>query len=291
MARYEFNTLHQLDSSGAVIGSASLIVAESEDANLSPGDTVTMERLGEDFVFSFKFASDDGFVATLISTTSGFPPGDYFFTDTFRSNGYEPANDGETYVLCFLEGTRIATPVGEVPVESLAIGDLVRCADGRDRPVRWLGRRTVAARFADPRACFPIRLQAGALGEALPARDLFVSPRHALMLDGVLAEAAALVNGHSIRQVAAPAPRFTYVHVELADHALVLAEGVAAESFVDNAARSRFDNFAEFVALYGDAPAATGELAAPRVKTPRQLPPALRARLAARAALLRPEAA
>ena len=82
--------------------------------------------------------------------------------------------------------------------------------------------------------------------------------------------------------------RFTWFHVELDDHALILAEGVPAESFVDNVTRRRFDNFADYEALYGDTGATIAELPAPRIKSARQLPQALRARLAARALALRP---
>lgn len=289
MVSHNFLSIYQL-SNGIVVGSATGIVAKSDEPNLAPGDQVTMERSGSSFIFEFKYASGDGFVATLITGT--FPTGDYWFSDTPRPNGTAVPNDGTSYVLCFLEGTHIATPAGEVPVESLRIGQLVRCVDGTARPVRWLGRRTVAARFADPRASFPILIRAGALGEALPARDLYLSPSHALGVDGVLAEAAALVNRTTIRQVVAASlsSHFTYVHIELEDHALILAEGVAAETFVDNVTRSRFDNYAEYVALYGEAPGPTGEMDAPRVKSPRQLPASIRARLAARAATLLPAA-
>ncbi|WP_159999559.1 Hint domain-containing protein [Roseomonas sp. 18066] len=286
MATHSFLSLYQLDGAGVVVGSATSIVAESVDATLSPGDEVTMERSGSSFVFEFKHASGDGFVATLVSGSNSFPLGDYWFSDTAYGNGTVAPDDGDSYVLCFLEGTLIATPAGERPVESLAIGDAVLDAEGRALPVRWLGQRTVASRFADRAGSFPIRIGAGALGEALPRRDLYLSPAHALLLDGVLVQAGALVNGSSIRQLARPPERFTYFHIELAGHALVLAEGAAAETFVDNAARSRFDNHADYVALYGEAAAATGELAAPRVRSPRQLPAALRDRLAARAAML-----
>jgi hypothetical protein len=186
------------------------------------------------------------------------------------------------FTVCFLAGTRIRTPEGDVPVEALSIGDFVMTADGRTAPVRWVGVQSVVTLFADPLRTLPIRIAAGALAEGLPVRDLCVSPDHALMLDGVLVQAGALVNGMTIvRQTAMP-ERFTYYHVELDDHALILAEGVAAETFVDNVTRRRFDNFAEYAALYGDTAAAIAEMDAPRVKSARQLPHALRERLESR---------
>jgi hypothetical protein len=192
--------------------------------------------------------------------------------------------DTGPFIVCFLAGTMIATPEGETPVEALAIGDLVLTADGRAAPVRWVGIQTVVTIFADPLRSFPIRITAGALGEGLPARDLLVSPDHALMLDGVLVQAGALVNGTTIVRESAMPERFTYFHIELEDHSLILAEGVPAETFVDNVTRRRFDNFADYEALYGDDGATIAELPAPRIKSARQLPRALRARIAERAA-------
>jgi len=191
--------------------------------------------------------------------------------------------DTSTFTVCFLAGTMVATPAGETPVESLAIGDLVLTGDGRVVPVRWVGVQTVVTLFADPLRSFPVRITAGALGEGLPVRDLLVSPDHALMLNDVLVQAGALVNGTTIVRETALPERFTYFHVELDDHSLILAEGVPAETFVDNVTRRRFDNFAEYEALYGETGATIAEIAAPRIKSARQLPHALRARLAARA--------
>ncbi len=178
-------------------------------------------------------------------------------------------------LFCFLAGTRIATPAGEVPVEALRAGDLVRLADGRALPVRWLGRQTIALRFADKARALPVRICAGALGEGLPRRDLLVSPGHALALDGVLAQAGALVNGASIIREAAMPEVFTYWHVELDEHALLLAEGLAAESYVPTAEEMAFDNRHARPALPPQ-----NEMDLPRAKSARQLPQALRQRLA-----------
>jgi hypothetical protein len=194
--------------------------------------------------------------------------------------------DTSTFTVCFLAGTQIATPAGELPVESLAVGDLVLTADGRTAPVKWVGVQTVVTLFADPLRSFPIRITAGALGENLPVRDLLVSPDHAPFIDGVLVQAGALVNGTSIVRETAMPERFTYFHVELDDHALILAEGVPAETFVDNVTRRRFDNFAEYARLYGDTGATIAEIELPRIKSTRQLPRALRTRLDAQAAAL-----
>lgn len=188
--------------------------------------------------------------------------------------------------VCFYPGTLIATPAGAVPVEALGAGDLVLTADGRQVAVRWMARQAVAIRFADPLKALPIRIRAGALGEGLPARDLLVSPRHALLVEGVLVQAGALVNGTTIARETDVPEVFTYWHVETPDHSLILAEGVAAETFVDNVDRERFDNWDEYLALVGQAEPVT-EMDLPRAKSHRQVPAAVRALIEARADVLR----
>lgn len=184
-------------------------------------------------------------------------------------------------VICFYPGTGIATPAGEVPVETLAAGDLVLTSEGEAARVRWMGRQTVSTRFRDPLRVLPIRIRAGALGEGLPVRDLLVSPDHALLIDQTLVHAGALVNDLSIIRERNVPEIFTYWHIELADHALIRAEGVAAETFIDNVDRMAFDNWEEHQSI---EPPPMKELPYPRAKSARQAPQAIRRLLAARAA-------
>ena len=207
----------------------------------------------------------------------------------FDAAGNASSGTGDTLAadpVCFCPGTLVAVPGGERPVETLRAGDLVLTADGEAKPVRWLGRQTVSTRFGDPLRVLPVRIVAGALGENLPRRDLLVSPDHALLVDGVLVHAGALANGTTIRREQRVPEVFTYWHVELADHSLVLAEGVPAETFIDNVARLAFDNWAEHEAAAAGVPAPVAEMALPRAKAARQVPQATRRRLAERAALL-----
>jgi hypothetical protein len=185
---------------------------------------------------------------------------------------------GAPVAFCFMAGTGVRTPTGDVAVETLKTGDLVTLNDGRIAPVSWLGRQTVSTQFADPLRSLPVRIKANALGEGLPQRDMLLSPDHALLVDGILAQAGALVNGVSIvRETRVPAV-FTYYHVEVADHSLILAENVPAETFVDNVDRMAFDNWEEHQKLYGDAPSVP-EMDYPRAKAVRQVPQATRDRL------------
>ena len=182
--------------------------------------------------------------------------------------------------ICFMPGTQICTPAGEVAVEDLKIGDLVCTSDGRSVAVRWIGRQAVAGRFADELR-LPIRIRAGALGDNVPSRDLRVSPDHALLVDDVLIHAGALVNGTSIVRERAVPIIFTYYHVEVGDHSLILAENTPAETFVDNVDRANFDNWHEYQALYPEGKGVI-EMSYPRAKALRQVPRTIRQRLAER---------
>lgn len=216
--------------------------------------------------------------------------GDFFFlTDTAYGgnlNGHhgdlKNVNTSADFTYCFMTGTMIRTPDGEVPVETLKRGDLVLTSDGRSVPVDWLGIQTVSLMFADKMRVLPIRIRAGALAENGPSRDLLVSPDHALLVDGALIQAGALVNGTSITRETNVPSTFIYYHVEVDDHSLILAENTPAETFVDNVDRLGFDNWAEHEALYPNGKPIT-ELPYPRAKSHRQVPVSTRVMLAARA--------
>ena len=164
---------------------------------------------------------------------------------------------------CYCRGTLIRTVAGDVPVEALAVGDVLVTASGGAEPVRWIGQRAYAGRFLAGRdGLLPILFRAGSLGGGLPLRDLRVSPCHAMFLDGVLIPAAALVNGTTVVQDRG-CRLVEYFHVELAAHDVILAEGAASESFVDDDSRWIFHNAAEY------AGPETGEAVycAPRVES------------------------
>jgi len=183
---------------------------------------------------------------------------------------------------CFTAGTLIRTPTGEVAVESLKRGDRILTQDGRIATVDWLGIQTISIRFADKLRVLPIRIRAGAIAENVPSRDLRISPDHAILVEGALIQAGALVNGTSIVRETNVPKSFTYYHVEVEDHSLILAENTPAETFVDNVDRLGFDNWAEHEALYPNGKHVE-ELPYPRAKSHRQVPVSIRVMLGARA--------
>ena len=202
------------------------------------------------------------------------------FTGIILSGGYYGIDSMTTTadsLTCFLTGTKIATPEGEVAVEDIKAGDLIRTVDGVAR-VEWLGVQSVDVTTSDPAKVNPICFSKGCMGEGMPSRDLYLSPNHAVEFDGHLYDAHTLVNGRSIYQVAKPGAEFTYYHIETGAHELLLAENMPAETFVDFADRGNFDNGSDRL----DAPLIP-EMAAPRISAKRMVPSATTAKLAARA--------
>lgn len=176
-------------------------------------------------------------------------------------------------ITCFIDGTQIATPKGETSIETLAIGDLVTTADGRHVPVRWIGKKRIQNHVLLSAETAPVCVSAGALGNGLPHADLYLSADHGLIVDGMVVNAGALVNGTSIRFTTLdemPA-EFTYWHIETENHDEILANGAPAETFVDYIGRQGFDNYGEYLEIYG-CDRLVPEMKRVRISSRRQLP-------------------
>jgi hypothetical protein len=182
-------------------------------------------------VLTFHYPGLLGLDTTAAFNLQGIPAGSSITFD----------NNTDTVVFaCFLRGTRIATPYGEVAVEDLRAGDLVLTLNHGRSPIRWIGRRVLDPMMIDrPRDAWPIRIRRGALTDNVPHRDLFVSPDHCLLVQDVLVPAKLLVNGTTIVQEQLREP-FEYFHIELESHDIVLAEGMLSESYLDLGNRHMF---------------------------------------------------
>jgi len=136
----------------------------------------------------------------------------------------------------------------------LQIGDLVVTARGNLVPIKWIGRNTYQeGRTSWPKSVIPIRVSRGAIDDDTPHADLYLSPAHALYIDGVLMPVNDLVNGTSI--VAAVPPgieSLDYFQIVAETHEIVSAEGAPAETFSARSDKEyrAFANFAEYEHLY-----------------------------------------
>lgn len=153
---------------------------------------------------------------------------------------------------CFCTGTRIRTERGEIAVEDLREGDRVLTGlSGKSQPVIWIGHRAVdCKRHPRPQLVWPVRITAGAFGFGRPHRDLWLSPDHAVFIDDVLIPVKYLINERSIAQ--RPKDNVSYYHVELRRHAVLFAEGLPAESYLDIGDRTNFANGGGPMRLFPD---------------------------------------
>jgi len=180
---------------------------------------------------------------------------------------------------CYVTGTRILTDDGEMAVETLRVGQQVvavqlgdaskpRQCSGENTEcastttlhrIGWIGHRYIdLGRHRDPRLAQPIRIRRNAFADNVPRRDLLVSPDHALYLDGLLIPARLLRNDATIVRDA-HLGSVRYFHLELDRHAILLAEGLPAESYLDTGNRGSFDNAGTPLLLHPDLAVGGGQ--------------------------------
>jgi hypothetical protein len=133
---------------------------------------------------------------------------------------------------------------------------------GGPRRIVWVGSRRVdCARHPKPETVWPVRIAAGAFGQNVPARDLYLSPDHAVFVNDVLVPVKLLINGATITQVKRATVR--YYHVELPQHAVILAEGLPVESYLDTGDCENFHLGGETIRLFPDLTARLTPAVAP----------------------------
>lgn len=170
----------------------------------------------------------------------------------------------EQIIPCFTPGTLLDTLCGPVPVEEIAVGDMVLTRDSGYRPVRWVGRRDLSLADLIARPDFrPVQIARGALGADCPDRDMLVSPQHRMLLTGAGAEllvgeaevlvAALHLDGRAGVTRVLPREGVSYVHVMFDEHEIIRADGAWSESFQPGKASLEGlgdDQRAEILALF-----------------------------------------
>ena len=163
--------------------------------------------------------------------------------------GNDAFGDAGSGIPCFAEGTLISTPNGELPVERLSIGTLVDTMNYGPLPTLWIGSKNAVATLKTR----PVRFRAGALGNDIPHTDLTVTGDHGIVLDGLIINASALLNGNTIDWLpfSEMGEKFKVFHVETKFHDVIYANGAPSETFCDVSGRASFDNFQEYMRRYG----------------------------------------
>jgi glycosyltransferase involved in cell wall biosynthesis len=209
-----------------------------------------------------------------------------FAGDVFHlfSDGLDGTTVTEGTVPCFLKGTKVRTPHGEVAVENLKIGDRVINSKGDAKPIIWIGRRAYRTPAPMSPDVIPVLIKANAIDENIPDSDLYLSPLHAIEIAGVLVPVGGLVNDVSII-TCSNMKRIEYIHLHTEQHDVVLAHNTPSETFIDLDSIKMFDNAEEFFRLYPHASMSSDWLYAPRVEFGPELE-RIRRKIALRAGVL-----
>ncbi len=212
--------------------------------DLEFGGTGTNTTTGQSFTYYMISIDGQDPGETVTNVGIIFVPSDAVLPGQFFTinNSYSDNQSVSYDVLCFANGTMIDTPNGEVAVENLEVGGVVRTASGSDVQIRWIGKRTFSSvELSENPKLYPIKLAANALGENAPSRDLSLSPQHRVLvsdwrsellfgLNDFFCPAKALVNGTSI-VLDTSVEEITYYHIMLDDHDVLVANGQKCESF------------------------------------------------------------
>ncbi|MEL6885031.1 MAG: Hint domain-containing protein [Pseudomonadota bacterium] len=221
-------------------GESTNFLTEGSDGTAGESVALVNPQTGDFIVFNMSSEPPNvqnlsGFPGT---TNVGTEDGNAQMTDQWAGTSYRYNANSDSYqpqsasVPCFAAGTLIATPTGEVPVEHLAVGDLVLTKDSGAQPVRWISFRLLTRDDLERTRQYPVEFKPGSLGSGRPRRSLRVSPQHRMLLCGnVFAPARGLTELSKVR-VMKGCRRVHYHHILLGKHEVIYAEGVEAESLL-----------------------------------------------------------
>lgn len=171
----------------------------------------------------------DGGAFTLADTDGDVDPSGSGATPLINDFDFRDA------VICFTPGTLLATRDGEIPVEQVRVGTMLKTADHGLQPVRWVGVTHVTPQeLSEQENLRPILIRKGAFGNR---KKLRVSPQHGIVVrvNGqerlVRAKHVAEELGGKFARVDRQEIGVTYIHVMFDRHELVFADGMKTESF------------------------------------------------------------
>ncbi|WP_349934611.1 Hint domain-containing protein [Acetobacter sp. A11-2] len=176
-------------------------------------------------------------------------------------------NSNGQLTVCFLADSMIATPKGAVAVQDLHAGDeVLTYVDGEASvsTLSWAGMAhcTVNPALPDDMAGYPVRIVKDAIADGVPYKDMLLTAEHCLFFNGMFVPARMLVNGSSIfydKSITS----YTYYHIETPDHAVIMADGMLTESYLDTGNRRSFTQKGNVIQLGGAAKSWQADAAAP----------------------------
>ncbi|MFW6684489.1 Hint domain-containing protein [Komagataeibacter intermedius] len=208
---------------------------------------------------------------TDIVTTTGQTiqvQGDFYDYAT-QHNLFQSTSDGNLYIsttpmnstgdngvlVCFLAGSMIATPDGAIAVEKIKENDTVLAlVNGQHVPrtVVWAGKAqaSVRAGVADDEAGYPVRIRQNAISDGVPYKDMLITTEHCLFFNGRFIPARMLVNGRSVLYDYS-ITSYEYYHIELEEHAIIMADGMLTESYLDTGNRRAFQQAGQVIRIGG----------------------------------------
>lgn len=164
-----------------------------------------------------------------------------------------------TAEVCFLPGTLISTPTGEIAVENLNIGDEVLTLDPTTgasvaRSITWVGKGRVIVNPSDhlDLSGYPVCVSKNAVSPGVPRRNTYITSEHCLYVDGYLVPVRMLVNGTSIRYDTTQTA-YEYYHFVTAQHTVVWAEGMLSETYLDTGNSQSFSQHGKVARLHRPA--------------------------------------
>lgn len=171
---------------------------------------------------------------TLVVSTAPLVPGTTYDISFKNDGGGTPYGE----LVCFGRGTLIRTPAGDVPVETLQVGDRVVTLDEGAQPILWRAHRSVLFPTGDD---LPVCVAPDTFGPGQPYADTLLSPRHGLLrrdavyrmlfdTSEVLMAAQDCVDGVAVTRDTT-ARTVEYHHIMLPQHGLIWAHGMLSESF------------------------------------------------------------
>ena len=153
-------------------------------------------------------------------------------------------NKSASFDPCFLSGSLIRTPDGEIPVEAIVSGDkIIAYVAGSEeiREVIWTAQShcDVQPHLSDDLAGYPVRILRGAIADGVPSKDMLITAEHCLLLNGKFVPARMLVNNRSIffdKSITS----YEYYHIETTQHSVIMADGMLTESYLNTANHRSF---------------------------------------------------